>query len=105
MPLSFVFGKFHVTWLCPFAIVLDSLSNFTLSAYKSNVTSGFTLGSVASFSDAHSFVALTVTVSGTTFFIVFVIVKPSFALPLVVTVYVSLPNVIAPLSSPASFTV
>ena len=105
MPLSFVFGKFHVTWLCPFAIVLDSLSNFTPSAYKSNVTSGFTLGSVAPSPAAQILLAFRATVSGITFFIVFVIVKPSVALPLVVTVYVSLPNVIAPLSSPASFTV
>ena len=91
--------------LCPFAIVLDSLFNFTLSAYKSNVTSGFTLGNVAPSSASQTLLAFTATVSGTIFFIVFVIVKPSVALPLVVTVY-SLPaNVIVPFSPPASFTV
>ena len=106
MPLSFVFGKFsHVASLCPFVISFDFPSNFTLSAYKSNVISGFVSGSVASFSAAHFFVALTVTVFGTTFFIVFVIVKPFSMSPLVVTVYVSSPIAIVPFSPPASFTV
>ena len=106
---AFVFTKsVQVTLVVPFVKTFDCPSNFTPSAYKSNVTSGFTVGSVASFSAAHSFVAVIVIFSGSgiTFFCnLFVIVKPSVALPLVVTVYVSSPEVNTLFTTFASWTV
>ena len=103
MPLSFVFGKFsHVASLCPFAIVFDSLSNFTPSAYKSNITSGFVAGSVAPSPAAQILLAFRLMFST---FGIFVILNPLEASPVTVTLYSFLSSVIKPLSSPTSFTV
>ena len=82
----------QVTLVIPFAKTFDCPTNFTPSAYKSNVTSGFVAGSVAPSSAFHSFVALIVIFSGCgsgvglSFFSVFVIVKPPVILPLIDTV-------------------
>ena len=110
---AFVFNKsVQVTLVVPFVKTFDCPSTFTPSAYKSNVTSGFSSGNVAPVSASQTLLAFIVIFSGcgvgggVIFFCnLFVIVKPFVTLPLVVTVYVSSPIVIVPFSSPASFTV